>query len=110
MLEKKEIHINDFLGSSQEALEKISEISAQDIMSQLQSMGWKEVDNLKGMVNQGTAPVLENFKNFNFNNYNLIIYFQRYQVAPGAAGSLTVTISRTTLEQNSIKSDYIVKN
>jgi len=110
MLAKKEININDFLDSSQEALKKISEISAQNIMSQLQSIGWKEDDNLKGMVNQGTAPVFENFKNFNFNNYNLIIYFQKYQVAPGAAGSLTVTISRKTLEQNSIKSGYTIKN
>ena len=98
MLKKKEISINDFFGSSQEALKKISEVSAQDIISQLQSTGWKEFDNIKEMVNQGTAPVPENFKDFNFNNYSLIVYFQKYQVAPGAAGSLTVTIPRTILE------------
>jgi len=97
MLQKKKIGIEDFFDSPQQALKKISQISAQDITSQLQSRGWKEDDNLKEMVNQGTAPVFENFKNFNFDTHNLIIYFQRYQVAPGAVGSLTVTISRQTL-------------
>lgn len=107
MVKKKEISINDFLGHSQEAWQKISRISAQDIMSQLQSMGWREDDNLKKMVSQGTASVPENFRNFNFNNYSLIIYFQRYQVAPGAAGSLTVTIPKTTLEEIPVKSPYL---
>jgi hypothetical protein len=97
MLQKKKIGIEDFFDSPQQALKKISQISAQDITSQLQSRGWKEDDNLKEMVNQGTAPVFKNFSNFNFDTHNLIIYFQRYQVAPGAVGSLTVTISRQTL-------------
>jgi hypothetical protein len=97
MVKKKKIRMDDFFESSQDALKKISKISAEDIKSQLQSRGWKEDDNLKEMVNQGTAPVFENFKNFNFDTHNLIIYFQRYQVAPGAVGSLTVTISRQTL-------------
>ncbi len=106
MAKKKEIHIDDFLGSSQKALEKISKMSTHDIIGQLQSMGW-EVDRLKEMVDQGTEPVFKNFKDFNFNSNSLIIYFQRYQVAPGAAGSLTVMIPKTTLEENSIKSDYL---
>ncbi|MCK4617929.1 DUF3298 and DUF4163 domain-containing protein [Candidatus Aerophobetes bacterium] len=107
MLQKKKIRINNFFDSSQEALKKISEISAQDIMGQLQSQGWKENDNLKEMVNQGTAPVFENFRNFNFDPHSLTIYFQRYQVAPGAVGSLTVRVSRQMLEQNSLQSDYL---
>jgi len=107
MLQKKKIRINDFFDSSQEALKKISKISAEDIMGQLQSQGWKENDSLKEMVNQGTAPVFENFRNFNFDPHSLIIYFQRYQVAPGAAGSLTVRVSRQMLEQNSLQSDYL---
>ncbi|MBE0478685.1 DUF3298 and DUF4163 domain-containing protein [Candidatus Aerophobetes bacterium] len=98
MVRNKEIHIEDFLGFSQEALKKISEISAKDIMSQLQCKGWEEVTHLKEMVNDGAAPVFDNFGNFNFDSYSLIIYFQKYQVAPGAAGLLTVTISRTILE------------
>jgi len=107
MLQKKKIGIEDFFDSPQEALKKISKISAQDITSQLQSRGWKIDDNLKEMLNQGTAPVFENFRNFNFDSHNLIIYFQRYQVAPGAVGSLTVTIPRVVLEQQSLQSDYL---
>jgi len=107
MVKKKKIGINDFFDSPQEALKKISDISAQDIMSQLQSRGWREDDSLREMVSQGTAPVFENFENFNFDPHNLIIYFQRYQVAPGAVGSLTVTISTVVLEQHSAQSDYL---
>ena len=107
MVQGKTIAIEDFFVSPQEALKKISRISAQDITSQLQSRQWKIDDNLKEMLNQGTAPVFDNFKNFNFDSHNLIIYFQKYQVAPGAVGSLTVTISRQTLEQNSIQSSYL---
>ena len=107
MVKKKKIRINDFFDSPQEALKKISDISAGDIMGQLQSQGWKENDSLKEMVKEGTAPVFENFRNFNFDPYNLTIYFQRYQVAPGAAGSLTVTMSRQMLEQNALQSDYL---
>jgi len=107
IVKKKKIAIEDFFVSSPEALNKISRISAQDITSQLQSRQWKIDDNLKEMLNQGTAPVFDNFKNFNFDTYNLIIYFQRYQVAPGAVGSLTVTISRQILQQNSLQSDYL---
>lgn len=107
IVKKKKIGIEDFFVSPQEALKKISRISAQDITSQLQSRQWKIDDNLKEILNQGTTPIFDNFKNFNFDSHNLILYFQRYQVAPGAVGSLTVTISRQTLEQNSLQSDYL---
>ncbi len=107
IVKKKKIGIEDFFLSPQEALNKISRISAQDITSQLQSKQWKIDDNLKEMLNQGTAPVFDNFKNFNFDSHKLILYFQKYQVAPGAVGSLTVTISRQTLEQNSVQSNYL---
>ncbi|TKJ45501.1 hypothetical protein CEE35_03635 [Candidatus Aerophobetes bacterium Ae_b3b] len=107
MVKKKKIEIKDFFDSAQEALKKISQISAEDIKSQLQSRGWKEDDNLKEMVNQGTAPLFKNFQNFNFDSYNLIIYFQRYQVAPGAAGSIIVRIAKVALEQNLLQSDYL---
>ena len=107
MVKKKKIRMDDFFESSQDALKKISKISAEDITGQLQSRGWKEDDNLKEMVNQGTAPVFENFKNFNFDSQSLIIYFQRYQVAPGAAGSIIVRIAKVALEQNLLQSDYL---
>ena len=107
MLQKKKIRIEDFFDSSEEALKNISKISAEDITSQLQSRGWKDDDSLKEMINQGTAPTFENFENFNFDPQGLTIYFQRYQVAPGAAGSLTVRITKALLKQNLLQSDYL---
>jgi len=107
MLQKKKIGIEDFLDSSQEALERISKISAEDITGQLQSTGWKEDDTLKEMINQGTTPTFENFKNFNFDPQGLTIYFGKYQVAPGAVGSLTIRITKALLEQNLLQSDYL---
>lgn len=105
--QKKKIGIQDFFDSSEEALKNISKISAEDITSQLQSTGWKDDDSLKEMINQGTAPTFENFENFNFDPQGLTIYFGKYQVAPGAAGSLTVRITKALLEQNLLQSDYL---
>jgi len=105
--QKKKIGIEDFFYSSEEALKKISKISAEDITSQLQSTGWKEDDTLKEMINQGTAPTFENFEAFNFDPQGLTIYFRKYQVAPGAAGSLTVRITKAVLERSLLQSDYL---
>ena len=107
MVQRKTITIDEFFDSPQEALERISIISAEDITSQLKSREWKMDDDLEEMLKQGTAPSSDNFKNFNFDFYNLILYFQKYQVAPGAVGSLTVTISKQSLQQNSLRSDYL---
>lgn len=107
MLKKKKIAIEDFFVSPQETLKEISRISAQDITGQLQSSGWKIDDNLREMLKQGTAPTFDNFKNFNFDSHNLILYFQKYQVAPGAVGLLTVTISKQAMAENSLQSDYL---
>lgn len=101
---EKELYIDDLLGHSKDTLQKISQISAQDIMSQLNSQGWKGDEGLKLMVAEGTKPTISNYKEFTFGNYNLTIYFQRYQVAPGAAGSLRVKIPRSLLA--GISSDY----
>jgi len=105
--QKKEITINDFLNSSTEALQKLSELSAQDVTSQLQATGIQIDSSLEQMIKKGTEPTVENFKDFNFNYNSLTIYFQKYQVAPGAAGSIKVTFYKNTLDQNSIKSDYL---
>jgi hypothetical protein len=103
----KEITILDFLNSSQPALEKLANLSSQDITSQLQSNGLTIDSFLQQMIEDGTRPTLENYQNFNFNYNSLIIYFQQYQVAPGAVGQITVTFYKSTLDTNSINSDYL---
>jgi hypothetical protein len=103
----KEITILDFLNSSQPALEKLANLSSQDITSQMQSSGLTIDSFLQQMIESGTKPTLENYQNFNFNYNSLIIYFQQYQVAPGAAGPITVTFYKSILDTNSINSDYL---
>jgi len=95
------------LGSSSPAFEKLAQLTSQEVTSQLQGSGWKVDDILKRMIEQGTKPTQENFKDFNFTYNSLIIYFQKYQVAPGAAGPITITLYKDRLESNSIKSDYL---
>jgi len=104
---KKEISMLDFLNSSQDSLNKVAELSAQNITSQLQSNGMQANDIIKQMIQQGTMPTNENFQNFNFTYNSLIIYFQQYQVAPGSVGSITITLYKDILDSNSIKSDYL---
>jgi hypothetical protein len=102
--EQRELYIGDLLGHSKDALQKISQISAKDILGQLASQGWKEDEGLKQMVAEGAKPTVSNYKEFTFDDYNLTIYFQRYQVAPGAAGTVRVKIPRSRL--SGISSGY----
>ena len=104
---KADITINDFLGNSQQALQKLSQIAAQQVTSQIQSSGVPIDDILTQMIQQGTQPTMDNYRNFNFNYDSLTIYFQQYQVAPGYLGPLTVILYKNTLEDNSIESDYL---
>lgn len=103
----KEITILDFLNSSQPALEKLANLSSQDITSQSQSNAITMDSFLQQMIESGTKPIPENYQNFNFNYNSLTIYFQQYQVAPGSAGPMTVTFYKSTLDANSISSDYL---
>ena len=107
LTERKEIGIMDFLGNSQPALEKLSELAQGQVTVQLQSEGMETDDFLKEMIENGTEPVEENYRNFNFDYNSLTIYFQQYQVAPGAAGQITVTLYKSQLESNSIESEYL---
>jgi hypothetical protein len=100
--EKKDISISDYLESSQESLDKLSTISVIDLVSQIQDTGTEVDETSMAWIEEGAAANWENYKEFNFDENNLIIYFQRYQVAPGAFGSFTVTIPKKTLSENSI--------
>lgn len=50
------------------------------------------------MVRKGAGPVESNFKVFTLTNDALVLHFEQYQVAPGAASSEQVAIPLTTLE------------
>jgi hypothetical protein len=106
--EQKQISILDFLNSSQDSLDKLAQLAEQDVTLQLQSSGMQMDDFLTQMIQQGTAATEDNYKNFTFNYNSLTIYFQQYQVAPGAAGSITSVFYKNTLDANSIRSDYLL--
>jgi len=103
----KEITIFDFLNLSQPALEKLANLSSQDLTLQLKANGITIDSFLQQMIEDGTKPTPENYQNFNFNYNSLTIYFQQYQVAPGAAGPMTVTFYKNTLDANFVNSDYL---
>jgi len=107
VIKKANITINDFLGNSQQALQKLSQIAAQQVTSQIQASDVPIDDILTQMIQQGTQPTTDNYRDFNFNYDSLTIYFQQYQVAPGYLGPLTVILYKNTLEENSIESDYL---
>jgi hypothetical protein len=107
LAKQKEITILDFLNSSQQALEKLAELSAKEVTSQLQVNGTVIDDFMKQMIQDGSKATAENYKDFNFSYNSLTIYFQQYQVAPGAAGEITITFYKNTLDANSIKSNYL---
>ena len=48
--------------------------------------------NLQEMIQAGTEPVAENYQIFTISEEGLTIYFQKYQVAPGSAGTQAVLI------------------
>lgn len=48
--------------------------------------------NLQEMIQAGTEPVAENYQIFTVSEKGLTIYFQKYQVAPGSAGTQAVLI------------------
>jgi hypothetical protein len=107
VMAEKEISITDFLGFSQPALEKLSQLSSEEVTSKIESSGVTIDDNLKQMISQGTQPTTDNYQNFNFNYNSLTIYFQQYQVAPGYIGPVTITLYKENLVSNSINSEYL---
>jgi len=107
VMKKEDITINDFLGNSQQALQKLSQIAAQQVTSQIQASNGEMNNFLTQMIQEGTQPTAENYSNFNFNYNSLTIYFQQYQVAPGYLGPLTIILYKNTLKENSIESDYL---
>lgn len=53
--------------------------------------------DIKEMIDEGTKPNIDNFKNFVFSNDGLIIFFEQYQVAPYSFGNFEVVIPYSKL-------------
>ncbi len=103
---KKEISMTDFLAGSQNSLQSLSKMAKQDLIFQLSQAGWQAQEGMQEMLDLGTAPTVENFGQFTFNNEVLTVYFQRYQIAPGAFGSFASKIHKNQLSSESVSAPY----
>jgi len=98
--EKKIITLEDIFAGSPNYLVRISEFVLSDLKSQLRTSteGLTPDDD---MLTVGTAPTLENYKNFTLGSHDTVtFYFPQYQVAPYAAGEQTVTMPLSYIISN----------
>lgn len=95
---KKKITFKEFLGDSQDSLNKISELTIADLKSQILTEENKDDDFLKEMIEDGAGPNFENYEDFSFDKNKLTIYFQKYQVAPSVYGIMEVDLYKFELE------------
>lgn len=97
---KKEVTFKDFIGNSQEKLNKISKLVIADLEGQiLITERDKDDEELKSMIREGASPKFENYENFSFYKNKLAIYFQKYQVAPGVFDTMEVKLYENQLKQ-----------
>jgi hypothetical protein len=100
VLEQEEISFSDFVGNSQENLNKIADLVKAELESQILADAEGEQDEiLQSMIDEGASPVFKNYENFVFDENNLTVCFQKYQVAPGSFGLLEVEINKNELEE-----------
>ena len=75
------------------------------ILKELSNYTYKTLSNKKifqnqvvnNMLKEGTLPTTDNFKNILFTDKGLIIYFERYQIAPYYYGDYNITVSYKNL-------------
>lgn len=70
-------------------LASLAQICRQELTAALSA---ENDTNLQEMIQAGTEPVAENYQVFTVSEKGLTIYFQKYQVAPGSAGTQAVLI------------------
>lgn len=71
------------------SLESLAQICRKELTAALSA---ENDSNLQQMILAGTEPVAENYQIFTVSEKGLTIYFQKYQVAPGSAGTQAVLI------------------
>lgn len=84
------IMLADIFKPNSNYLKKLSEIARSSLNQEMP-------DADQQMLNSGTTPTPENYSRWTFDNNNLVIHFDPYQVAPYAAGLQSVSIDLSTL-------------
>lgn len=93
---KKIIKLADLFPGNPDYLKKVSEYSKTQLINKFsQDVEDKEgLAGIKEMIQMGTEPNEENFKNFTISQNNILtIYFGQYQVAPYASGEQKVEMN-----------------
>jgi hypothetical protein len=84
------LELGDIFNPGSDYLAYISGYCRQDLEKQMLAM---QTEPDKDWINEGTGPaVLQNYSRFLLGPEGLIIRFEAYQVAPGAAGDFSVLI------------------
>ncbi len=78
----KKVELEDFIN-----LEKLKEISMY-VKGEL----LKHPGSVADMIEEGTIPDYENYKDFYYDNRGLVFIFEQYQVAPYSAGIIEVVV------------------
>lgn len=94
----KEITITDIIGSGEENLSKFASLAKEDVQNML---------GKDGIFSAGVEPKIENFSTFSFDGTILTIYYQKYQVAPGANGIVKSIFNKKSLLEQGLVSDYL---
>lgn len=85
----KELALSDLFISNSNYLELISDYCVNSLTNQF---------GTDGFFADGAKPTLENYSNWNVRSDGVLITFEKYQVAPGAAGSPEVLVPYNELE------------
>lgn len=80
---QERIDFKSFINNSDEILNKVSEIAILEIEERVLE---NDDEFFRSVIAEGAGPELKNYKNFTFTKNKLIIYFDKYQVAPGYLG------------------------
>lgn len=90
---KKEIKLADLFAGQENYIQKISGYCTKDLTKQLTATEGADFASVS-WIGEGAGPNEENFSNFLINKDNIVFYFSKYQVAPGAAGDFKVTMPK----------------
>lgn len=108
--QNKALLLSDLFKPGSDYLGLLSKLSRADLAPQLKNLGSSQEDKKK--MEEGTAPLPDNFKVFFLVPETLIVYFNRYQVASGMMGDFEVKIpfSQLTSLSSSVLSQLAKKS
>lgn len=97
----KQLTLADAFPNDPLYLNKVSDFAKKDLVAQFEkkadaSMPAEDrvqyLENIKGMIEEGAAPTVENFSRFTISENGLTFYFGQYQVAPYVEGEQKVVV------------------